>query len=457
MIHIKSVERNFGKYVLSSMVTMFLQSAYSIVDGLFVSNLIGDTALSAINVAWPIIAVITAIGTGIGCGGAVIMSTQQGAGHQEESNLVRGNVIVALLASGVFCSGVALIVLKPVLRLMGAQDELLRYAIAYGRIMLVGGTVQVLSCGLTPLLRNNNRAVTAMMIMIGGLLCNLGLDFIFMAIFQWGIEGAAAASLCAQFFTVIACLTILAGKREDPLRPGQLRPRRRFWLRIFFNAISPFGISLTPSLLILYHNVACMSSGSDLAVNAYALITSTVGSYRILLIGVADGIQPLASYANGAQDYDGLRRIRNKSILCAVTVSVLLFLFTVCTARFYPSLYGYVGESAELGLHAVLLTSAQLIFTGLVRVTNSFFYAVGKINYSLFMIYFDPLVSTPLMLVILPRLWGLDGIWLTAVVTQLMLNIVAVWMFFRYSRQLRRTEQIQRQKIQYQKRSVAHK
>ena len=94
-----AVEKKFGKYVMASMITMFLQSAYSMIDGLFVSNLIGDTALSAVNVAWPVIAVVTAIGTGVGCGGAVMMSTKQGEGKNEESNIVRANVILALLAS----------------------------------------------------------------------------------------------------------------------------------------------------------------------------------------------------------------------------------------------------------------------------------------------------------------------------------------------------------------------
>ena len=99
-----AVEKKFGKYVMASMITMFLQSAYSMIDGLFVSNLIGDTALSAVNVAWPIIAVVTAIGTGVGCGGAVMMSTKQGEGKNEESNIVRANVILALLASSIVVS-----------------------------------------------------------------------------------------------------------------------------------------------------------------------------------------------------------------------------------------------------------------------------------------------------------------------------------------------------------------
>ena len=425
---------------MASMITMFLQSAYSMIDGLFVSNLIGDTALSAVNVAWPVIAVVTAIGTGVGCSGAVMMSTKQGEGKNEESNIVRANVILALLASSIVVTILFLILLTPLLKLMGAEGELLRLSQIYGRVMLTGGVLQILSCGLTPLLRNDNRAVSAMMIMVGGLFANLGLDFVFMYVFHMGIGGAAGASLCAQLFTTVCCLMILCTKKTDPIRFSQFMIRKEYWKKIFKTAVSPFGISLTPSLLILYHNVACLKFGGDLAVNAYALISSTVGSYRVLLIGVAEGIQPLASYAYGAHDFHAIRKIRNKAVITAIGVSFFLFIFTIATARFYPAIYGYEGEAAELGYHAVMVTAAQLIFTGLVRVTNSFFYSVGKDKYSLFMIYFDPLIMTPLTIVILPRILGLDGIWITAVVTQFILNIVAFGMFASHERQMKRME-----------------
>ena len=425
---------------MASMITMFLQSAYSMIDGLFVSNLIGDTALSAVNVAWPVIAVVTAIGTGVGCSGAVMMSTKQGEGKNEESNIVRANVILALLASSIVVTILFLVLLTPLLKLMGAEGEILRLSQIYGRVMLTGGVLQILSCGLTPLLRNDNRAVSAMMIMVGGLFANLGLDFVFMYVFHMGIGGAAGASLCAQLFTTLCCLIILGTKKTDPIRFSQFMIRKEYWKKIFKTAVSPFGISLTPSLLILYHNVACLKFGGDLAVNAYALISSTVGSYRVLLIGVAEGIQPLASYAYGAHDFHAIRKIRNKAVITAIGVSFFLFIFTIATARFYPAIYGYEGEAAELGYHAVMVTAAQLIFTGLVRVTNSFFYSVGKDKYSLFMIYFDPLIMTPLTIVILPRIFGLDGIWITAVVTQFILNIVAFGMFASHERQMKRME-----------------
>lgn len=438
-----ALDRKFAKYVAASMITMFLQSAYSIVDGLFISNLVNETALAAINVAWPVIAVVTAVGTGVGCGGAVIMSTRQGEGNVAESNAARANVILCLLASSAVCTAVFLTALPTLLQMMGAEGELLAHAVTYGHVLLAGCTFQILSCGLTPLLRNDNNAVSAMMLMVIGLFVNMGLDYTFMAIFQLGIAGAALATVMAQAFSCIGCLMLLVTKKDNPLRLNQFHLELSCWKRIFLTAVSPFGISLTPSLLILYHNMACLATGNELAVGAYALITSTVGAYRVLLIGVAEGIQPLASFANGAGDFAAIRRIRDKGIVTAVAVSMILFLFTMITAQWYPALFGYSADAVDISVHAVRMTAAQLIFTGLVRVTNSFFYAVGKNRYSLFMIYFDPLVMTPVVISILPRLLGLDGIWLTAVVTQLALNVAAVWMFVQHEREMRRKEAAQ--------------
>ena len=134
---------SFGTSVASSMITMLLQSAYSVVDGLFVSNLVGDTALAAVNVAWPIIAVITAAGTGIGAGGASYMSIKQGEQKWEESNRVRANTILALFAAGAVITVCFLLFLTPLLKLMGTSGNLLTAAEQYGRIMIAGGVIQV--------------------------------------------------------------------------------------------------------------------------------------------------------------------------------------------------------------------------------------------------------------------------------------------------------------------------
>lgn len=437
----KPIESKFFKYVFASMITMFLQSLYSIVDGLFVSNRVGYSGLSAINVAWPLIAFITATGTGIGCGGSVIMSTMQGAGKQKESNKARANVILLLALFSFIITTVFLLFLPHFLKLMGAEGDIYRYAMTFGKIMIMGSGLQIFSTGLTPLLRNDNKAVMAMNIMVSGLLCNLGLNYLFLYQFSWGISGSAAASLISQMLTVVFCVIVFVKNKANPIRLDQFLPDKDYMIKTIKTGISPFGISITPSLILMYHNIQCIRYGHDVGIGVFALITSTIGSYRILLIGIGDGIQPLASFAKGAGDFNAMRKIRNRGIITAIGVSLILFLFTIATAKYYAVIYRYTGEMAKASYRAIIISAIQLIFTGFVRVTNAFFYAVGKSKYSLFMIYFDPLVMTPILITLLPFLFGLDGIWIEMTISQLILNIIALFMYRKHERELKQLEQ----------------
>lgn len=433
----KPVERNFFKYIFTSMITMLLHSLYSIVDSLFISNLVGDKGLSAVYVVWPILAVIIALGTGIGCGGAVIMSTKQGEGKFDESDTVRANIIMLLSAASIITTIVASLSLPSLLKLMGADGELMEYALVYGKTMVLGCAVQIFSAGLTPVLRNDNKVVTAMSIMIAGMICNVVLVYTFIYKLNLGIQGAAMATLSSQLLTVICCVIALLRNKIRPIKLSQFKLKKGLIKKIIQIGISPFGISLTPSLLILYNNVQCIKYGGDTGIAIFSVISATIGAYRVILIGVAEGIQPLASIAAGAKDYDFMMRIRRNGILAAVSTSVFLFLFTLVTARFYPAMFGLSKEIAAQALWPILICSTQLVFTGLVRVTNSFFYAVGKVKYSYFMIYFDPLVMTPILLFILPRLFGMNGIWISTTISQLILNIVAVGMYKKHNQEIK--------------------
>lgn len=423
------------------MVTMLLQSLYSIVDGLFISNLVGDIGLSAVNVAWPIIAVIVALGTGIGCGGAVIMSTRQGAGDIDGSNKARANIIITLFIAGILVTAAFLVMLPSLVSRMGATGTLYDLSMDYGLVMILGSAIQIFSTGLTPILRNENKVVHAMVINVTGLVSNLVLDFVFLYIFGMGIEGAATASLMAQLIVVLLCLTVICRNKKNPIKISHFKVDLHIIGKMLKIGISPFGISLAPSLMIMFNNMQCIKYGGDVAITIFSIITSTVGSYRILLIGVAEGIQPLVSFAKGAKDYDYIKEVRNKGIKTAIIISFILFLFTAATAKFYPAIYGASDEVAETAFWPIIVSGTQLIFTGLVRVTNSFFYAVGKNKYSLFLIYFDPLIMTPVLLYVLPEFFGMYGIWISTTISQIILNIVAVIMYIRHNRELKGKEE----------------
>ncbi len=434
----KLSEKKFFTYVFTSMVTMLITTLYSLVDSLFISNLVGDKGLAAVYVVWPILAVIVAIGTGIGCGGAVIMSTRQGEGKPEESDIARANILIVLIVLSGFITLISSFLLPSLLRMMGAEGELYNYAMEYGRIMIYGCSIQMFAAGLTPILRNDNKVVSAMSIMVVGMICNVILDYLLIYVLKMGIKGAAIATLSSQMITVISCVVTLLRNKVRPIHFSQFKVKPALISKMLRIGISPFGISLTPSLLILYNNVQCIKYGGDVGIAIYSLISATIGAYRMILIGVAEGVQPLASVSAGARDYDSMMRIRNKGIFTAVAVSVFLFLFTVATAKYYPAIFGVSKEVKEQSYWPLMISATQLVFTGLVRISNSYFYAVGKNKYSLFMIYFDPLLLTPLLLLILPRLYGMNGIWISTTISQCFLNIAAVFMYMRHHQEMKR-------------------
>ncbi len=437
----KLSEKKFFTYIFTSMITMLITTLYSIVDSLFISNLVGDKGLSAVYVVWPILAVIVAIGTGIGCGGAVIMSTKQGEGKPEESDTVRANILIVLFLISGAITLLASLLLPSLLRMMGAEGELFDYSMDYGRIMIYGCSIQMFAAGLTPILRNDNKVVSAMAIMVVGMVCNVFLDYLLIYTLNLGIQGAAIATLSSQMITVISCVVTLLRNKVRPIHLSQFKIKMKYIKRMVRIGISPFGIALTPSLLILYNNVQCIKYGGDVGIAIYSLISASIGAYRMILIGVAEGVQPLASVSAGARDYDSMIRIRNKGIATAVAVSVFLFLFTIATAKFYPAIFGVSEAVASQAYWPLIISATQLIFTGLVRISNSFFYAVGKNKYSLFMIYFDPVILTPILLLILPRLYGMNGIWISTTISQCLLNIAAVIMYSKHHKEIKRYQE----------------
>ena len=197
-MHTAPTEKRFWYYVLPSMLTMVLSGFYVIVDGFFIGQATGDIGLGAINLAWPITAVMQATGIGVGIGGSVLFSMYQGAQDDEEARAARGNTIVLLFLFSVFMIVFFWFTSDAILMLFGARGALFDAARDYIRVIIFGTLFQTFGCGLTPLIKNSGRAISAMLIMVSGLVTNMILDALFIMVFPWGLAGAAAATVTAQ-------------------------------------------------------------------------------------------------------------------------------------------------------------------------------------------------------------------------------------------------------------------
>lgn len=420
-----AIRGQFWRYALPSMFSQLLNSCFIIVDGLFIGRNLGDAGLAAINVAWPIVALIQAVSLAVGTGGAVRLATALGKGDEDEALTARGNAVLLLAASAV-ALGVGLGLTYPyILPLIGANEELYPLAAAYIRVVCLLTVCQVFATGLLPLVRSAGRTLAAMTVTVGGLLGNIFLDWLFIQRFQWGLPGAALATGLSQGACALAALPLLAHKGW-PLRLGQFAPCKRMIKGILHYAVSPFGLSISTSAILLITNLRALRYGGTQGVAVYAVLSYVLGSIIPLISGVGDGLQPLVSYARGARDWQGLCHLRRKGLALAVAVAVISGVACFALREVLPAVFGASPEAAAQGAAAMWTLTLACPFVAVVRFSCSYFCAVGEPLAGGILAYGEPLGAQPLFLFTLPLWLQLEGVWVAYPAAVMLTAAVAV-------------------------------
>ena len=403
-LHTKAPHEQFYRYVIPAMASQLLTGFFIIVDGFFIGQSIGDVGLASINILWPIAAVILATGLGIGSGGSVVMTHAMGAGDTEKALAARGNTLL--------CLGAATVLLTAALGL------------SYPWLLL-----QIFNSGLNPLLRGSGRTVAAMAIMIFSLLCNILLDWLFIAVFAWGMRGAALATVTAQGLSALAALLCLLMNKNAPVHARQFCPDPRLCKKLLTVGVSPFGLSMSASVLIMLNNWQCIRYGGAGAVATYAILSYVLGALQPLLSGIGEGIQPLVSFCHGAGDLAAQHHLQRRALRLLLAVAAVLCAGTFLAREQLPLLFGASSETARESVPALLFAVASLPLWGVVRLYASCFYATGQTRRSLFFIFGDPLGASPLFLFLLPPMLGVNGIWAAAPAAQALLFLCLLGMF----------------------------
>lgn len=408
----KPIEKQFLKFVLPAMFTMFLSGLYTIVDGFFIGNAVGDVGLAGIGLVWPITALLMALGMGIGVGGSVLMSTHRGAGDNRKADCARANTIMLLAAVSIIMT-ILLVCFNPLLvRALGAKGDVYDAALSYIHIIALGGSMQMLASGFIPIIRNSHQTVKAMLIMGGGLIANIVLDALFTMVIPWGLRGAALATIIGQGLTVICSIICLSGLKEHKFKRADFILNPKMLLQISKIGISPFGLSLMPSFITVLNNWQCLAYGGNLAVSAYAVVNYFIASVLLLLEGIGEGMQPLISYCNGSKDYKAMHKIRNKGLCAVLLFSAAFLLLTIPARTMLPQFFATSAETANIIHLALPILCIAFPMMGLGKLFTSYFYACGETVSSTLLVYFDPLLFTPLCILVLPRMLGLKGVWM---------------------------------------------
>lgn len=286
--------KTFFKYVIPSILSFALSGVYAIVDGFFVGHSVGDMGLSAINVAYPVSAVLQAAGTGIGMGGAVYYSISRAEKKENRTREFTAVTLWLLLLFSVILSLLTFFLNRPILQLLGAEGRLLSLGEEYNRIIALGAGLQILSTGLVPFIRNHGGPLYAMISIVAGFITNVVLDYLFVWVLGRGLTGAALATIIGQGVTLLFSLIYFLREKMLQLKveSGKFASLSKSIIKV---GVSPFGLTMTPNISLIIINRFSIFYGGDQAVAVYACIAYIICIVYLIFQGVGDGSQPIIS------------------------------------------------------------------------------------------------------------------------------------------------------------------
>lgn len=417
----KYLLRRIAQDCIPTVFSLLMSGLYGVMDGLFVGRAVGDAGLAAINIAWPIAAVITAVGIGIGSGGSVLYSNSNGKGEQERGELVYHQTITLLFAAAMVLLIVLGFTYPAILSALGAKGDVYQKAVEYIQIIIFGAVFQVMGTGFIPMLRNRNLAFQAMVSMAAGMGVNGVLNYLLLFVVKIGIRGAAVGTIAAQFVVLVISSYLIYGRQKVHLKVVWQHKMIGEILKI---GISAFGLSLAPSIVLLFTNLQCLKYGGDAAVACYAVISYIVFPVQSMLMGIGDGTQPLMSFYSGAKKMEELRFVKKIASIAVVGMGAVFFVIVILVSKYIPDVFGMQMESQAYFGTGMAVSAVSFLFTGLAKFHISYLNATLQVKKAMQLIYGETIVVAPFLIFLLPYVFKINGIWLSLPGTQLIMLLI---------------------------------
>jgi len=428
--HVGSLLLHFS---IPAIIGMLVNAMYNVVDRVFVGNTVGTLGITGITVSFPVMIIFMAFGMLIGIGGTTVFSIRLGERKREEASTVLGNVFTLLLLVSITLSAIVLIFLDPVLVLFGASKASIPYARSYLSIILIGMPVQAIGFGMNNFIRAEGSPKTAMATMIIGAVLNIILDPVFIILLDMGVRGAALATVLAQSVSSAWVLSYFLGKRSAfTLRAGMMRLRMSLVKRIVAVGMAPFAMQMAASVVVALFNSNLLKYGGDTAISAFGIINSVTMFIIMPILGINQGAQPIIGYNYGAGQEDRVRAVVRRAIVSASVIVLLGFVATMVFPGRILSLFNRNDpDLLALGVRGMRIFLAALPVVGFQIVGSGYFQAVGKAKKAMFLSLSRQVLILVPALLILPRIYGLEGVWLTSPISDLLSAAVTAYMLLR--------------------------
>lgn len=424
------IKKLLAQYSLPAIIGMVITSLYHIVDSIFIGHGIGASALSGMAVTFPIMNILAAFSTLIGVGGATLTSIRLGEKDEENARSILGHVALVNTVNGTLLGVVTLFFLKPVLTLFGASETLLPYASDFLSVYMLGVPVGFVFIGLNNIMRVTGYPKKAMLSSFLTVAVNVLLAPIFIFVLGWGMKGTALATVLSQLAGLVWVLMHFFNKNSlIRFEIKGFKLSGKTVVNMMAIGVSPFLMNLTSSLVVSIINFGLMKHGGDLAIGAYGIINRILFLFGMIVIGLTMGMQPIVGYNYGAKQIDRSFKALRYTIIVSVLIMTFGFLFSQLFPTLIMRMFTSDRELLDISVRGLRITTVLFPVIAVQMVISNFFQSVGKAKIAVFLSLTRQLIFLIPFLLLLPRYFGLDGVFMSMPAADLIAFFVTILTF----------------------------
>ncbi len=418
------------QYSLPSIIGMTLTSLYNIIDSIFIGHGVGPMAISGLAITFPLMNLLIAFCTLVGVGGATISSIRLGQRDHKGAEEILGNVAILCLINAFIYGGITVLFLDEILRFFGASDATLPYARDFMQVILLGTPVSYMMIGLNNVMRATGYPKKAMLSSMLSVGCNIVLAPIFIFVLGWGIRGAALATLLSQAVALVWVLHHFLDKNTYVrLHRSTLKLRKRIVKQIFSIGMSPFIMNICACCIVIFINHQLLTYGNDYSVGAFGIVNRVQLLFVMIVMGIAQGMQPITGYNFGAGHIDRARRSVMLGVVAGCTMTTIGFVFGVFSPKLLVGLFTDSDLLIQQASKALRISTLAFPIVGAQIIICQFFQSIGKAAIAIFLSLSRQLVFLLPGLVLLPLWLDVDGVWASMPVSDCLATAIAVAMF----------------------------
>lgn len=423
--------KNLLRFVMPSIIMMVFTSIYGVVDGLFVSNFVGDTAFAAINLIMPVYTILGGVGFMLGTGGSALVAKMLGEQKKEQANRYFTMMIWISVIVGVVLSIVGLAVMRPVAILLGATEGMLTHCVLYGSIA-IGFTVSfMLQYTFQSFLIAAEKPNFGLLATVAAGVTNMALDALFIAVFKWGVAGAALATGLSQCVGAIIPMVYFLRSNTSLLKLVKTKLEIKPILKACANGSSEMVSNATSAVIGILYNFQLLKYAGEKGVASYGVLMYVQFVFAAVFIGYAMGSAPVISYHFGAGNHGELKNLLKKSnILMFITGAVMVVAAQLLAVPLAKLFVGYNLELFDMTVRAMRIATISFIIVGFNIFASSFFTALNDGGVSAAISFLRTFIFKMTAILILPILFKLDGIWFADVTAEVFAFIISLVFLF---------------------------